>query len=102
MHADMQGLVPSRYHRLIYRRANHGNLHVHGFKEKGSTTMPFDTTVRNKLNRFSLARDVIDRVPGLEHRTAYLRHMVKEIHVDHREYVQEHGDEMPLVKDWTW
>jgi xylulose-5-phosphate/fructose-6-phosphate phosphoketolase len=93
---------PWLIHRLTYRRTNHGNLHVRGYKEEGSTTTPFDMTVRNELDRFSLARDVIDRVPGLEDRAAYVRQLVRDIHVDHGEYIREHGDDMPLVKDWTW
>ena len=59
-------------------------------------------TVRNELDRFSLARDVIDRVPGLSERAAHVRQMVRDIHVDHAQYIREHGDDMPLVKDWTW
>jgi xylulose-5-phosphate/fructose-6-phosphate phosphoketolase len=93
---------PWLIHRLTYRRTNHGNLHVRGYKEEGSTTTPFDMTVRNELDRFSLARDVIDRVPGLEDRAAYVRQLVRDIHVDHGEYIREHGEDMPLVKDWTW
>ena len=93
---------PWLIHRLTYRRANHDNLHVRGYKEEGTTTTPFDMTVRNEMDRFSLVRDVIDRVPGLGERAAYLRQMMRDIHVDHREYILEHGDDMPLVKDWTW
>jgi len=93
---------PWLIHRLTYRRTNHDNLHVRGYKEEGSTTTPFDMTVRNELDRFSLARDVIDRVPGLGERAAYVRQLVRDIHVDHGEYIREHGDDMPLVRDWTW
>jgi xylulose-5-phosphate/fructose-6-phosphate phosphoketolase len=93
---------PWLIHRLTYRRTNHSNLHVRGYKEEGSTTTPFDMTVRNELDRFSLARDVIDRVPGLGQRGEYVRQLVRDIHVDHGEYIREHGDDMPLVKDWTW
>ena len=93
---------PWLIHRLTYRRTNHGSLHVRGYKEEGTTTTPFDMTVRNELDRFSLVRDVIDRVPGLGQRAAHLRQLVREIHVDHWEYIQEYGDDMPLVKDWTW
>ena len=81
---------PWLIHRLTYRRTNHDNLHVRGYKEEGSTTTPFDMTVRNELDRFSLARDVIDRVPGLGERAAYVRQMVRDIHVDHGEYIREH------------
>jgi xylulose-5-phosphate/fructose-6-phosphate phosphoketolase len=93
---------PWLIHRLTYRRTNHRNLHVRGYKEEGTTTTPFDMTVLNELDRFSLARDVIDRVPGLAQQAAYVRQMVSEIHVDHREYIREHGDDLPLVKEWTW
>jgi len=93
---------PWLIHRLTYRRANHENLHVRGYKEEGTTTTPFDMTVRNDLDRFSLVRDVIDRVPGLSGSAAHLRQMIREIHVDHDEYIREHGDDMPMVKDWTW
>lgn len=93
---------PWLIHRLTYRRTNHHNLHVRGYKEEGTTTTPFDMTVRNELDRFSLARDVIDRVPGLAERAAHLRQRVRDLHVDHHEYIRDYGDDMPLVKDWTW
>jgi len=93
---------PWLIHRLTYRRTNHGNLHVRGYKEEGTTTTPFDMTVRNELDRFSLVRDVIDRVPGLGQRAAHVRQMVRDIHVDHFYYIREHGDDLPLVKNWTW
>jgi xylulose-5-phosphate/fructose-6-phosphate phosphoketolase len=93
---------PWLIHRLTYRRTNHDNLHVRGYKEEGSTTTPFDMVVRNEIDRFSLARDVIDRVPGLGQRAAHLRQLVRDIHVDHGEYIREHGDDMPVVKDWVW
>ena len=80
---------PWLIHRLTYRRTNHDNLHVRGYKEEGTTTTPFDMTVRNELDRFSLARDVIDRVPGLAERAAHVRQMVRDIHVDHAEYIRE-------------
>jgi xylulose-5-phosphate/fructose-6-phosphate phosphoketolase len=93
---------PWLVHRLTYRRTNHDNLHVRGYKEEGTTTTPFDMVVRNELDRFSLVRDVIDRVPGLAQRAADVRQLVRDIHVDHGEYIREHGEDMPLVKDWTW
>ncbi|OFW62154.1 MAG: phosphoketolase [Actinobacteria bacterium RBG_16_64_13] len=93
---------PWLIHRLTYRRTNHGNLHVRGYKEEGTTTTPFDMTVRNDLDRFSLARDVVDRVPGLGERGARLSQLVRDIHAQHDEYIREHGDDMPVVKDWTW
>lgn len=93
---------PWLIHRLTYRRTNHRNLHVRGYKEEGSTTTPFDMTVRNEMDRFSLVRDVIDRVPGLSQTAAYVRQLVRDIHVDHDQYIREYGDDLPLVKDWTW
>ncbi len=93
---------PWLIHRLTYRRANHRNLHVRGYKEEGSTTTPFDMTVLNEIDRFGLARDVIDRVPHLGQRAAHLRQSVRDIHVDHSEYIREVGDDLPLVKDWVW
>jgi xylulose-5-phosphate/fructose-6-phosphate phosphoketolase len=93
---------PWLIHRLTYRRTNHANLHVRGYKEEGTTTTPFDMTVQNELDRFSLARDVIDRVPGLSERAAHVRQMVRDIHVEHKEYILKHGDDMPIVKDWKW
>jgi xylulose-5-phosphate/fructose-6-phosphate phosphoketolase len=93
---------PWLIHRLTYRRTNHRNLHVRGYKEEGTTTTPFDMTVRNDLDRFSLVRDVIDRVPGLAERAAHVRQLVGDIHVDHAQYIRERGDDLPFVKDWTW
>jgi xylulose-5-phosphate/fructose-6-phosphate phosphoketolase len=93
---------PWLIHRLTYRHVNHNNLHVRGYKEEGTTTTPFDMVVRNDLDRFSLVRDVLDRVPGLAEKTAHVRKMVQEIHAEHARYIHEHGDDMPLVKDWTW
>jgi len=93
---------PWLIHRLSYRRANHANLHVRGYKEEGTTTTPFDMTVRNELDRFSLARDVIDRVPYLGQRAAHLRQIVRDIHTDHVEYIQHYGDDMPFIRDWKW
>jgi xylulose-5-phosphate/fructose-6-phosphate phosphoketolase len=93
---------PWLIHRLTYRRTNHGNLHVRGYKEEGTTTTPFDMVVRNELDRFSLVRDVIDRVPGVAKRAAPVRQLVRDIHIGHAQYIREHGDDMPFVKDWTW
>ena len=93
---------PWLIHRVTYRRTNHDNIHVRGYKEEGTTTTPFDMTVQNEVDRFSLARDVIARVPGLAARAAHLRQMVRDIHIDHKEYIHKYGDDMPLVKNWTW
>jgi xylulose-5-phosphate/fructose-6-phosphate phosphoketolase len=93
---------PYLIHRLTYRRTNHQNMHVRGYKEEGTTTTPFDMVVRNEMDRFNLARDVIDRVPGLSQTAANVRQKVRDIHVDHSRYIREYGDDMPLVKEWTW
>ncbi len=95
---------PYLIHRLAYRRANHDNLHVRGFKEEGTTTTPFDMTVRNDLDRFHLVLDVIARVPGLAgtpegHALAALCHARL---AEHHAYVVEHGEDMPDVRDWRW
>jgi xylulose-5-phosphate/fructose-6-phosphate phosphoketolase len=89
-------------HRLTYRRTNHANLLVRGYKEEGTTTTPFDMTVLNDLDRFHLVLDVIDRVPGLLSRYAHVKQDMHDLLVEHREYVCAHGDDMPLVRDWTW
>ena len=93
---------PWLIHRLAYRRTNHGNLHVRGYKEEGTTTTPFDMTVLNDLDRFHLVMDVIDRVPGLATRYAHVKQDMRDKLVEHRQYVCEHGDDMPEVRDWVW
>jgi xylulose-5-phosphate/fructose-6-phosphate phosphoketolase len=93
---------PWLIHRLAYRRTNHHNLHVRGYKEEGSTTTPFDMVVRNDLDRFHLVRDVVDRVPSLGSRAAHLRQRMSEKLVEHRQYILEHGEDLPEVRDWRW
>jgi xylulose-5-phosphate/fructose-6-phosphate phosphoketolase len=93
---------PTLIHRLTYRRANHGNLHVRGYKEEGTTTTPFDMTVINDIDRFHLVMDVIDRVPGLRARAAQVTGLIREKLARHREYIQLHGDDMPEIRDWKW
>jgi xylulose-5-phosphate/fructose-6-phosphate phosphoketolase len=93
---------PSLIHRLSYRRTNHPNLHVRGYKEEGTTTTPFDMVMLNDLDRFHLVIDVIDRVPGLGERAASLRQRMADERLRHRAYTREHGDDMPDVRDWTW
>jgi xylulose-5-phosphate/fructose-6-phosphate phosphoketolase len=93
---------PWLIHRLTYRRKNHQNLHVHGYREEGTTTTPFDMAVCNRLDRFSLVSDVIDRVPKLGERAAYAQQAIREKLIDHRQYIAEHGDDMPEVRDWRW
>jgi xylulose-5-phosphate/fructose-6-phosphate phosphoketolase len=93
---------PWLIHRLTYRRTNHDNLHVRGYKEEGTTTTPFDMTVLNTLDRFHLVMDVIDRVPQLGARYAHVKQDMRDKLVEHKQYVCEHGDDMPSVRDWKW
>lgn len=93
---------PSLIHKLTYRRANHHNLHVHGFKEEGTTTTPFDMVVLNELDRFHLAKDVIDRVPGLSPSTDTLAQIISDKLIHHKRYIRQHGEDMPEIRDWKW
>jgi len=93
---------PWLIHRLTYRRANHSNLHVRGYKEEGTTTTPFDMVMLNDLDRFHLVMDVIDRVPGLVERAMHLRQHMDDERLRHRAYTREHGDDPPELRDWTW
>jgi xylulose-5-phosphate/fructose-6-phosphate phosphoketolase len=93
---------PWLIHRLTYRRTNHGNLHVRGYKEEGTTTTPFDMVVRNDLDRFHLVMDVIDRVPGLGYRAAGLRQLMRDQRTEHRQYIRAHGQDMPEIREWKW
>jgi xylulose-5-phosphate/fructose-6-phosphate phosphoketolase len=93
---------PSLIHRLTYRRANHHNLHVRGYKEEGTTTTPFDMVMLNDMDRFHLVADVIDRVPGLGPKAAHLRQHMEDERLRHRAYTREHGDDAPDVRNWTW
>jgi xylulose-5-phosphate/fructose-6-phosphate phosphoketolase len=89
-------------HRLTYRRTNHGNLHVRGYKEEGTTTTPFDMVVLNDLDRYHLVMDVIDRVPGLRSRAAHVRQAMHDRRLAHRAYIVEHGEDPPEIRDWKW
>ena len=93
---------PSLIHRLTYRRTNHANLHVHGYKEEGATTTPFDMTVLNELDRFHLVEAVIDRVPKLGIIAAYAKQAVRDKLIDHRQHITRYGEDMPEVRNWTW
>jgi xylulose-5-phosphate/fructose-6-phosphate phosphoketolase len=93
---------PWLIHRLTYRRHNHDNLHVRGYKEEGTTTTPFDMVVRNDLDRFHLVMDVIDRVPKLGYRAAHLRQLMRDKLTEHAHYITRRGEDMPEVRDWVW
>src|SRR4051812_15833579 len=93
---------PWLIHRLTYRRTNHANLHVRGYKEEGTTTTPFDMCVMNEIDRYSLVCDALDRVPRLGHGAVYVRHAMRDKHIEHEQYVHEHGIDMPEVLEWTW
>jgi xylulose-5-phosphate/fructose-6-phosphate phosphoketolase len=93
---------PTLVHRLAYRRTNHANLHVRGYKEEGTTTTPFDMCVLNDMDRFRLAMDVIDRVPGLAARARDVRERLVAKRVEHAAWVRKTGDDLPEVKEWRW
>jgi xylulose-5-phosphate/fructose-6-phosphate phosphoketolase len=93
---------PWLIHRLTYRRTNHKNLHVRGYKEEGTTTTPFDMVVRNDLDRFHLVDDVIDRVPKLGYMAAYAKQAVRDKIIEHKEYIKKYGQDMPEIRNWKW
>lgn len=93
---------PWLIHRLTYRRTNHHQLHVRGYKENGTTTTPFDMAVLNDLDRFHLVGDVIDRVPGLGSRAAYAKQYLRDKLLDHKAYIEKHGEDMPEILNWKW
>ncbi len=93
---------PWLIHRLTYRRASHSNLHVRGYVEEGTTTTPFDMVVLNRMDRFSLVNEVIDRVPLLAERAAYAKQAIRDKLHDHKNYISRFGDDMPDIRDWRW
>jgi xylulose-5-phosphate/fructose-6-phosphate phosphoketolase len=93
---------PWLIHRLTYRRTNHGNIHVRGYKEEGTITTPFDMTVLNDLDRFHLVMDTIDRVPETGQKGAYLKQQLQAKLIAHRLYINKNGQDMPEVRDWVW
>jgi xylulose-5-phosphate/fructose-6-phosphate phosphoketolase len=93
---------PWLIHRLTYRRTNHANIHVRGYKEEGTTTTPFDMVVLNDLDRFHLAGDVIDRVETLGSRAIYAKQAIRDKLIEHGIYIRQHGEDMPEVRDWRW
>jgi xylulose-5-phosphate/fructose-6-phosphate phosphoketolase len=93
---------PYLIHRLTYRRTNHAGMHVRGFEEEGTTTTPFDMVVLNELDRFHLAIEVIERVPGLGTAAAPIKQQFRDALIEHSRYVREHGEDMPQIRNWTW
>lgn len=93
---------PWLIHRLTYRRHNHSNIHVRGYKERGTTTTPFDMVVLNDLDRFHLFLDVVTRVPRLKPRLPHVEQLVRDRMIDHREYIAEYGQDLPEIRDWVW
>jgi xylulose-5-phosphate/fructose-6-phosphate phosphoketolase len=93
---------PWLIHRLTYRRTNHGNLHVRGYKEEGTTTTPFDMTVMNEIDRYHLAMDVIDRVPRLKNLAAITKQRLHMKLIAHKEYIERVGEDMPEIRNWKW
>jgi len=89
-------------HRLTYQRHNHNDIHVHGYKEEGTTTTPFDMTVLNDLDRFHLVKNVIDRVQGLGSKQAYLKQLMRDKLIEHTQYITDHGQDLPDIREWTW
>ena len=93
---------PWLIHRLTYRRTNHKNLHVRGYKEEGTTTTPFDMAVLNDLDRFHLVEDVIDRVPRLGAPAAYVKQSIRDKLIEHKQYIHRYGEDMPEISQWRW
>jgi xylulose-5-phosphate/fructose-6-phosphate phosphoketolase len=93
---------PWLIHRLTYRRTNHKSLHVRGYKEEGTTTTPFDMCVLNDLDRFHLVEDVVDRLPGLGGRAAYVKQALRDALLEHKHYIAEHGEDSPEINGWKW
>jgi xylulose-5-phosphate/fructose-6-phosphate phosphoketolase len=92
---------PGLIHRLTYRRTNR-NLHVRGYKEEGTITTAFDMRVQNEIDRFHLVMDVVDRVPGLGTKGAYLKQLVQDRLVEHKHYIDKHGEDLPEIRNWMW
>jgi xylulose-5-phosphate/fructose-6-phosphate phosphoketolase len=93
---------PQLIHRLIYRRQNHANFHVHGYREEGTTTTPFDMVVLNSLDRFHLAEAAITRIPGFESKAAAFARLAEEMLKQHYSYIRDQGEDMPVIRDWRW
>ena len=89
-------------HRLTYRRTNHDNIHVRGYKEEGTITTPFDMTVLNELDRFHLVMDAINRLPRTGDKGIYLKQQLKDKLIEHKQYIEKHGEDMPEIRNWKW
>jgi xylulose-5-phosphate/fructose-6-phosphate phosphoketolase len=93
---------PWLIHRLTYRRHNHDNLHVRGYKEEGTITTPFDMTVLNQMDRFNLVMDAVDRLPQLGGKAAYIKQACRDKLIEHKEYIRQFGEDMPEIRNWKW
>jgi xylulose-5-phosphate/fructose-6-phosphate phosphoketolase len=93
---------PWLIHRLTYRRTNHSNFHVRGYKEEGTITTPFDMTVLNEVDRYHLVIDAIDRLPQTGERGVYLKQQLRDKLVEHKQYIEKNGEDMPEIRNWKW
>ena len=93
---------PWLIHRLTYRRTNHDNIHVRGYKEEGTITTPFDMTVLNDLDRFHLVMDTIDRLPQTGDKGVYLKQQLKDKLIEHKQYIDKFGEDLPEIRNWKW
>lgn len=93
---------PYLIHRLTYNRTNHAGMHVRGFAEEGTTTTPFDMVVLNGLDRYHLAIEAIERVPGLATKAAHVKQRFRDKLIEHSRYIREHGEDMPEIRNWVW
>lgn len=93
---------PWLIHRLTYRRTNHGNIHVRGYREEGTISTPFDMCVMNGLDRFHLVQAALERLPAADSTTAYLKQAMQDKLIEHRQYICAHGMDMPEVREWQW
>ena len=93
---------PWLIHRLTYRRTNHDNIHVRGYKEEGTITTPFDMTVLNDLDRFHLVMDAIDRLPQTGDKGIYLKQQLKDKLIEHKQYIDKYGEDLPEIRNWKW
>ena len=102
MKSSRRGLTPWLIHRLTFRRTNHKNLHVRGYKEKGNINTPLDLAIRNQIDRFSLAIDVIDRVPALRVAGAHAKEALRNMQIECQNYAYEHGIDSAEISGWKW